>query len=439
MKSCKIFFAIVLLFLVGCFAGAQETVVLTLEKSIEIALSQNPYHLASEERVAAASSQVRAAAANFFPTIEAQGLHTLDEKLFELEFPSFIPGEPPERVAIDFTKDYQFSLSVSLPLFTGGRLISGFKQAKYNLNSAKESVRLSQQVTVFNAKRAFYGYLLAEEFVRVAEEAVEVAEKQLKNVQNMYEVGMVSKYDLLSTEVRLANLKPELIKARNNRKIAELGLKNLLGMDLSQDVEIKGSMPSEFIEPNMEKCIEKALLNRPELYQLKYQKQVGGEMLKMARAAYLPTVALGATYNFWADKFDFHKDTWANYYAINLVVSLPLFSGFSKSAQVAQSKAMLREVELTQRGLEDMVKLEVRQAVLKVMDAKESFLSQEKNVDQAKESLRIAELNYSEGLATTLDVSSAQAALTRARMNNSQALFDYVVFLAELDKAMGLD
>jgi outer membrane protein len=119
MKSCKIFFAIVLLFLVGCFAGAQETVVLTLEKSIEIALSQNPYHLASEERVAAASSQVRAAAANFFPTIEAQGLHTLDEKLFELEFPSFIPGEPPERVAIDFTKDYQFSLSVSLPLFTG--------------------------------------------------------------------------------------------------------------------------------------------------------------------------------------------------------------------------------------------------------------------------------------------------------------------------------
>jgi outer membrane protein TolC len=99
---------------------------------------------------------------------------------------------------------------------------------------------------------------------------------------------------------------------------------------------------------------------------------------------------------------------------------------------------MIREMELTKKGLEETIRFEVRQAILNLSEARESLLSQEKNVEQAQESLRIAELNFSEGLATTLDVSSAQAALTQAKTNYSQALYDYVVSLAELDKAMGM-
>jgi outer membrane protein TolC len=85
-----------------------------------------------------------------------------------------------------------------------------------------------------------------------------------------------------------------------------------------------------------------------------------------------------------------------------------------------------------------MILFEVRQAVLRLSEARESLMSQEKNVEQAVESLRIAELNFSEGLATTLDVSSVQAALTQAKTNYSQALYDYVMSRAELDKAVGI-
>ncbi|GAG16218.1 unnamed protein product, partial [marine sediment metagenome] len=155
-------------------------------------------------------------------------------------------------------------------------------------------------------------------------------------------------------------------------------------------------------------------------------------------AAGYPTVAISGSYNFWADQFNFQKDTWQSYYAINLVFTVPIFNGFSVSARSAQSKAMIRELELIQKGLGDMIRFEVRQAVLKLNEAKESLFSQEKNVEQAQESLRIAELNFSEGLATTLDVSSVQAALTQARTNYSQALFDYVIAAAELDRAMGV-
>lgn len=417
---------------------SQERLTLTLEKSVRIALAQNPYHLATEERVDAAYSKLREAASGFMPSLNAQGQHTLDEKSMELEFPSFIPGEPPQRVEIDFTRDYQFAMSLSFPLFTGGRLTSGFKQAKYNLESTKEAVRQSKHLTVFNTKRAFYGHLLAKEFVSVAEEAVRVAEENLENVKNMYEVGMASKMDLLRSEVRLTNMQPGVIAAKNNLRISELSLKTMLGMNLSQSVEIEGTLSYEPLEPDLEECITTALAQRPEVRQFDFQRKIAGESLKLSRAGYLPSLAVLGNYSFWSDKLNFRKDTWSSFYAVNLVLNIPIFNGFKESAQIAQSKAMIREIELNQKALQDAMEFEVRQAVLLLKEAKETLLSQEKNTEQAKESLRITQLNYSEGMATTLDVNSVEAAYSQAQVNYSQALYNYVVAVAELDRAMGI-
>jgi len=106
---------------------------------------------------------------------------------------------------------------------------------------------------------------------------------------------------------------------------------------------------------------------------------------------------------------------------------------------MGQAKAQIQEIEFNEKGVVDRVLFEVRQAILKVEEAKETLLSQEKNVEQAQESLRIAELNYAEGLITILDIGQAQTALTQARVNHSQALFDYMLALAEVDRATGVE
>lgn len=416
---------------------SQEMLTLTLEDCLRLALSQNPFYLASQEKVEEANANLRDAASKFFPNLNLQGIHTLDEKLFVLEFPSFIPGQPPQRVSIDFTKDYQFSFSFSWPIFTGGRLISTFKQAQYNLRSSEESFRKSRQETIFNVKKAFYGYLLAKKFVDVSEEAVGLAEKHYVNVKNLYEVGLASKFDLLRSEVQVANLKPQLIRAKNSLKVTELSLKTLLGLDLGQPVEIKGELLYQPLEPELEKSLASALQNRPELLQLSYQRQMAEEMLKIARASRLPSLTITGAYNYWANHLNFKEKNWQSYYSINLALTVPLFTGFSISSREAQTKAMIREIEFSQKGLEEMVKFEVRQALLNLQQAREALLSQGKNVEQAQEAVRIAELNYAEGLATSLDVSSAQVALTQAKTNYSQALYDYVISLAQLEKAMG--
>ena len=428
----------VLILTASLFVFSQEKMTLTLEECIQFALSQNPSHLASEERVEGARSMIKEASAGFFPSLSATGLRSLKEKVFSLEFPSFIPGEPPQKVEMDFTRDNQFSFSLSVPIYTGGRLASGYKQAKYNHLSTEESLRQSEYMTVFNTKRAFFGVLLAQEFVKVSEEAVIVAEKHVHNVKTLFEVGMASKFDLLRSEVQLANLKPQQIRAKNSLKVAELSLKTLLGLDLSQLLDIQGELTYEPFDPNLEEALTSALIKRPEIQQLKYQKMMAGELLKMSKASKFPTVAIQGAYNVWADTLTFKEEDWQSYYSVNLAMSVPIFSGFLADAQIAKSKSLIKELEFSKKGLEDMILFEVRQAVLKLSEAKESLMSQEKNVEQAMESLRIAELNYSEGLATTLDVSSVQAALTQAKTNYSQALYDYVMSRAELDKAIGV-
>ena len=422
----------------GPASSAQEKITLTLEKCISLALSQNPFYLASQERTDAAQARVRQAAAQFFPSLTAQGLQNLDEKVFVLEFPSFVPGGRPQRVAIDFTKDYQFSLNFTLPLYTGGRLTSGYRTARLNYLSSQESSRQTTNETVFNVKRGYYNYLLAKQLVGVTEEALNLAEKTYQNVKNMYEVGMASRLDLLRAEVRLANLKPPLIQARNNVALAELSLKTLLGLDVAQPVEVTGEMTYTPVEINLEQSLAKAVLNRPELSQLQNQKLMAGEMIKIARADYLPTIAVSGNYNTWADRFAFGKNNWQNFYTFNLVLSIPLFNGLQTPAKVAEAQALIRELDFTEKGLINNIKFEVQAAYLTLNNAQEALLSQEKNIDAAQESVRVAELNYGEGLITITDLGAAQVALSEARINDLRAIYEYTVSLAQLEKAVGL-
>lgn len=438
-KTVRILLIAGLIFILGTNLYSEEKLILTLEKSINTALEQNPYHLASGERVSAAESKVRESAAAFFPSLNSQGYATLSEKLFTLEFPSMIPGEPPQKFELDFTRDYQISLALSIPIFTGGRLISGYRSAQYNLQSAQEGVRQSRHTTIFNTKRLFYGCLLAKEFVKVAEDAVDLAEKLHNNIRSQYEVGMASKFDLLRSEVQVANLRPQLIQARNNLNIMFLSLKNLLGIDQETEIEIQGQLEYRDFSPELEKNLILATQKRPEINQIYFQKKMAVEMLKTIRASRLPSIAISGTYNFWSDRLNFNKDFWQDYYTVNLVFSFPIFNGLSISAQEAQAQATIKELNLTTQGLEDSIEFEVRQSILKINEAKQSLLSQEKNVEQAEESLRIANLSFDEGMVTILDVNQAQNALIQAKTNYSQALYDYMVAVAELNKAVGLE
>ncbi len=419
---------------------SQETLqplTLTLDEAIAMALLQNPSHQATQEKEAEARALARQAFSRFLPTLSGQGQNTLAEKLFFLEFPSMVPGEPPQRIAIDFTKDYQGALAFSLPVFAGGRIIAGYKQATLGVKASLETIRQSEMDTVLGVKKAFYGYLLARDFSSVADEALTLAEKFYENVKNLHEVGMASKFDLLLSEVRVANLRPQAIKARNSVQVAELGLKTVLGLDVATPLTVKGELlPPGPGDPGQD-LVDQALAQRPEIRQLDFQRSIAGQSLKIARGGLLPSLAIGGTYSFWGDRLNLKRGNWQTFYTVTLNLNLPIFSAYETQAQIAQAQASMRELDWTRKGVADLISLEVRQAILEVGQSRETLRSQEKNVEQAREAVRIAGLNYAEGLVTNLDVQTAQVALSQARTNYSQALYDCAISDAQLERAIG--
>jgi len=120
------------------------------------------------------------------------------------------------------------------------------------------------------------------------------------------------------------------------------------------------------------------------------------------------------------------------------VLTFPIFNGLQTPAKVAESKAIIREIEFTEKGLINNIKFEVQAAYLTLNNAREALLSQEKNIDAAQESVRVADLNYTEGLITITDLGAAQVALSEARIVYLRAIYEYAVSLAQLEKAVGL-
>lgn len=411
-------------------AASLAPITITLNDAIEMALGRNPFHQASLETEAQALARLRQATARFFPSLNATGTHTMKEKLMTLAFAG-------QTFEVDFTENYQAVFTLAVPLFTGGQLLAGRREARLNVETAREGIRQSEQETVFNVKKAFFGCLLAGEFVDVAREALDLADKHYRNVKNLYEVGMASKFDLLRSEVQAANLRPQLIRARNELVAAELGLKTILNIDLGRGLKVEGKLDFTPVELDVEKAVVESAVNRPELKQADFQVRMSREMFKVARGSMLPNLALSGSFNYWGDRVNFRG--WTNYYSVNLVLNIPIFNGLQEEARMSEARALSRQLEWTKKGVAANVELEVRQAHLNYKQARETLLSQGKNIEQAREAVRLAELNFNEGLATNLDVTSAQVALSQARTNYSQAVYDCVVSLAQLEKAVGKD
>lgn len=421
-----------------CSISFAERFELTLNDSVRLALEKNPNILAMKKRIESAKSQEQGALSNFLPKLDLSAMRTVEEKLFTIEIPSFIPGQPPTVAKFDFTKDYQYSLRMTQPIFTGGKLISAYNQARLNLDLTEEMDSQIRQDLIFEVKKAYYGVLLSKEILKVSQDALSLAEKHLERTRKLLEAGVASKLDLLRAEVQVANLKPQVIRAKNACDLAEEGLKTLLGLSSEDEIILRENLSYKPAEIDQNKLLSFALERRPEINQLKIQRKMTLEMLKLAWATYIPNVAIAGEFNWRADKFSFSKGALENYYTVNLIVTLPIFDGFSRESKISQSKAELERIDYILKGVEQSISLDVKNAFLSFKEAKESYESQKTNVAQAEEAVRVAELNYEEGLATYLDVLSAHMALTEARTNLAQALFNYNVALAKIERAVSI-
>jgi outer membrane protein len=422
-----------ILFVVFSLSQAQEeTLNLNLDECLSMAYENNKTLLQSEERINAAKYKIEEARSGFFPQLSLNGSYTRLGRV-----PGFdVPGTS-MKAEFGTANNYNLMLSLQQPLFTWGRIRNSYDMSKYGLPLSREEFRRNQQEIKFNVVSLFYSALLAKELIKVREESIDRIEDHLSTVQERYDKGYASEFDVLRVKVQLANAGPPLVQAKNLHHLTLDNLKNLLGISLKDSVNLEGRLEFDPVEVDQAQAEESAFRNRSELKSVKQQKSVGRKALALAKAGNKPS--LFGTANYEYKRPFYSEDKWKTDWNFTLALSLPIFDGFLTRSKVKGAKSDLRQLDIIEKQIQDQIGLQISQAISDLSLARENILSQQENVKQAKESLRIAKVQYEKGMLTNLELMDTEFALTVAETNYLQALSDYLIAKAKYEKAVGED
>lgn len=428
-KKSTIISIFILFLALPVLAKEEKSNLLSLEKSIEVALENNRQIHAAQQALREVSAKVRETRTSFFPQLSSQSTYTRLE-----EVPSFeISGSSTEMGKKEV---YDAKASLNQPLYTGGALLYTHRGARAEFSASQGKYDKVRQGLVYNVKEAYFSVLKAQKFVEVSMQEVENIEFHLKVVQDYYEVGLVPRNDLLTAQVELANAKQKLIEARNKLRLAKSSFNIFLGRDLEAEVRI---IDVETFEPQkfaLKECVVSAYQDRPELREAQANISSGKARIKLAQSGYKPSISLRGDYDWQKGTMD-APDEFEGAWTAMAIADINIWDWGKTHSQVLQAEAGLEALRDSQILLKDAISLEVKEAYLSLNEAQEKVEVMTKAIEQAQENLRIMEERYKVQAATTTDVMDAQTLLTNAMTSYFQALYDCHIAKAGLCKAMG--
>ncbi|HWR08277.1 TolC family protein [Sporomusa sp.] len=408
--------------LVFCQPVLAKPIELSLEDSIFLALKSHANIKVAE------SSRDKA----YWAVNQAKGSKGLDISITHTDTHYSTP------VAIDSrysNNKFGTQLSLSYPLYSGGKLESQMEQAKLNLTVAELNLTAVQQQLTQDVTTYYFNVLQYQKELRVSQETVDNYTAHLNNVRSQYEIGTVAKSDILASQVELANAQDTLIQAQNNVQLSVAKLNNAVGLPLDSELILKEDLAYEKYLHTLADCVQYAVVNRPEIAEYRARTASAEADVKIANSATLPTVDVTLGQD-WYDR-DFPGLNNSNW-QIGLTASMNIFDSGVNKAKVKQSQYSVTVVKAEARLQQENILLEVREAYLSMREAEKRIDIKQVAVEQAEESLKIAEARYRAGVGTNLAVFDAVVALNQAKINSIKALYDYNTSKAQLIKAMGI-
>ena len=412
-------------------ATAQETLRLTLDKAIEIALSDNPTIEVADQTVELKKISDKETVMGLLPEASLSGAYTRTIKKQTMVMMG-------QKIEIGIPNQYQGGLSVSLPVFAP-TLYKSMKLTKTDVALAVEQARASKQDLVNQVTKAFYQMLLAQDSYAVLEKSYAQSEANFNIVKAKFEQGKVSEYDKISAEVQMRNLQPSVISARNAVELSRLQLVVLMNIEPEINIVLDGNL-ADYEEAVFAGVLtaDNSLENNSSLQQMDLNTRMLQQTLSLNKQNFMPMVALQFNYMYtcMTDNFKFKEYEWNPYSNVSLSVSVPLFkySNFSAlkktNIQIAQ---LMKNRDYTARQLAMQ-----QQSYLNNMAASAEQVSSNKEaITQAQKGRDIAEKLYEVGRGTVLELNSAEVALTQARLTYTQSIYDYLTAKADLDKLQG--
>jgi len=340
--------------------------------------------------------------------------------------------------------DISYSISVTgTQLIFNGTSYNQIRGTFFQRDSAYFSFRNILDQLLATVKTQFYQVVVNRELIKVQEQSVHLLESQLKDQQNRFEAGTVPRFNVLQAEVALYNQIPLLITAQNNYRISKITLAKTLGLDFqpgrgeNPPLDVIGEMPYNPRTISLVNAIEMGKQRRPFLKQARANVLNQLQQVRTAAGQYLPTITATGGGEWVSSPVNSSWHDISKGWVAGVQGSMPIWDSGAIAGQVVQQRALLSEAKITYDDDVRQVELEVQTAYSNLQQNRELIVSQEKNVEQAEEALRLAKARLDAGAGVQLDVLNAQVQLLTAQSTRLQALFGYNSSLAEFDRATG--
>lgn len=413
----------------------QNTLILTLDKALEIALDENPTIKVAAEEIALKKVASKAAWQSLLPEASLNGSldHTIKAAEMKLNDMSFKMGQ-------DGTNTANAGLSINLPLFAPA-VYRAMSMTKTDIELAVEKSRASELDLINQVTKAYYQLMLAQDSYEVLQGSYKLAEDNFNVVNAKYQQGAVSEFDKISAEVQMRSIKPNVISAANAVTLAKLQLKVLMGITADVDIKTDDNLTNyeSMLFANQLKEEDMSLENNTTMKQFELNMKLLEKNVKSLKTNFMPTLSMSFSYQYqslYNPNINFFDYTWSNSSSLMFNLSIPLYRA-SNFTKVKSARIQMRQLDWNRIDTERKLNMQVVSYRNNMTASSEQVVSNKENVMQAEKAVQIAGKRYEVGKGTVLELNSSQVSLTQAQLTYNQSIYDYLVAKADLDQVLG--
>lgn len=415
--------------------AAQNTLTLTLDKALEIALDENPTIKVAAEEIALKKVASKEAWQSLLPEASLNGSldHTIKAAEMKLNDMSFKMGQ-------DGTNTANAGLSMNLPLFAPA-VYRAMSMTKTDIELAVEKSRASELDLINQVTKAYYQLMLAQDSYEVLQGSYKLAEDNFNVVNAKYQQGAVSEFDKISAEVQMRSIKPNVISAANAVTLAKLQLKVLMGITADVDIKTDDNLTNyeSMLFANQLKEEDVSLENNTTMKQFELNMKLLEKNVKSLKTNFMPTLSMSFSYQYqslYNPNINFFDYTWSNSSSLMFNLSIPLYRA-SNFTKVKSARIQMRQLDWNRIDTERKLNMQVVSYRNNMTASSEQVVSNKENVMQAEKAVQIAGKRYEVGKGTVLELNSSQVSLTQAQLTYNQSIYDYLVSKADLDQVLG--
>ena len=451
-------------------AMSDSVLVLDMDKALTIALSESPTIKIADLDVKKKDYSKREAIAGLLPKIDASASYqrALKKQRMYMSGRSFdigamvgeylapiyealripFPGNDEstegesssnEGFEVGLDNTYSMGFTASLPIIAP-QLWKSIEISALDIENALEAARSSRLSLINQVQKAYYNVLLCQDAYNVLRIQYNNAKLNAEMYASQYEQGTASEYDVLRSEVAVRNIEPSLLSAENAVKLSNLQLKVLMGIDADINVVINDKLENyEQAMYDITMSIDRSLDNNTNLRQLDLQTEMLKKTATLQKFAYIPTLAAQFSYS-WISMSDgnmFENFKFNPYSTLAVSLNIPIFSGGSRYYKVKQAEANVAQMGFQRDNLVRSLDMQVEAQIDAISKSVKQISSNKKGVEQAEKAYAIMQKSFEIGSATFITLNDAELALTSARLSYSQAIYDFLAGVSDIDLLLG--